>query len=54
MQQNPIQIEVLRGLCRQITSAMWQQIGAGNAIALEPVISGKGSVGMRIGCRRSD
>jgi hypothetical protein len=48
------QIEVLRGLCRQLTPAMWHKVGADNAIALEPVISGKGSIGMRVGCVRAD
>jgi len=33
---------------------MWHKVGADNAIALEPAIGGKGSIGMRVGCVRAD
>jgi hypothetical protein len=45
------QLSILRDLCKQITPSAWELAGAGKAIALEPVISGKGATSMRVDCK---
>jgi hypothetical protein len=45
------QLSMLRDICKQITPAAWELAGSGKSIALEPVISGKGAMSMRVDCK---